>query len=200
MSDYLELWRGSGDPVLVPLAGERFTVGKARDCDLAITSDSAVSRVHAVLERFAAGSWVVRDLGSRNGTFVNGERLMQERVLRHHDEVRVGDTRLVYRADSPLHEPTATSTIESPPEVTPRERAVLVELCRPMLAGQVFREPSSVRKIAGALYVTEDAVKQHLRNLYRKFRIDEGEARRRVDLANEAIRRGAVGPADLQQR
>ena len=180
----------------MPLEGDRVTLGKGDACAIVIDWDRAVSRVHAVLERFG-DTWVVRDLGSRNGTFVNGERLSGERLLRALDEIRVGDTRLVFHGGA-AHEPTATSAIEPAPEVTRREREVLVELCRPMLGGDVFREPATARRIAERLVVTEDAVKQHLRNLYGKFRIHEGEERRRVRLANEAIRRGAVGPADLR--
>ena len=58
-----------------------------------------MSRLHAVLERFAAG-WCVTDLGSSNGTWVNGERIWSSHRLRHGDEMRIGQTRLMFR-DSP---------------------------------------------------------------------------------------------------
>ena len=76
---------------------------------------------------------------------------------------------------------------------------MLVELCRPVLSGQAFTPPSSVRAIADALYVTESAVKQHLDRLYDKFGIqtDVGGSRR-VLLANEAIQTAAVTLKDLQ--
>jgi tetratricopeptide (TPR) repeat protein len=91
------------------------------------------------------------------------------------------------------------------PELTRRERDVLVALCRPVLSNEVFAEPASVREIAGTLVVTDAAVKQHLLNLYDKFDIAPG-GRRRVTLAKEAIKRGAVelgepviGQSDLDQ-
>lgn len=196
MREYLELWQSSSERALVDLEGDRVTVGKAHTCDVAIPWDPAVSRLHAALERYGEGAWAMKDLGSRNGTFVNGERVTQERVLRPGDEVRVGETRLVFRTERRFEDPTTAAT-EGPPALTARQRDVLVELCRPMLRGEVFREPATAREIADVLYVSEDAVKQHLRNLYQKFGIHEGERRRRVTLANEAIRRGAVGPADL---
>jgi hypothetical protein len=85
---------------------------------------------------------------------------------------------------------------ETPPELTRRERDVLVALCRPALGGDVFTEPASVHEIAAALVVTDAAVKQHLLHLYDKFGIAETGERRRVRLAKEAIRRGAVARPD----
>jgi tetratricopeptide (TPR) repeat protein len=78
------------------------------------------------------------------------------------------------------------------PELTRRERDVLLALCGPVLSEDVFAEPASVREIAGALVVTDAAVKQHLLHLYAKFGIDTAAGRRRVVLAKEAIKRGAV--------
>jgi DNA-binding NarL/FixJ family response regulator len=81
--------------------------------------------------------------------------------------------------------------------ITPRERDVLVALCRPALGGQLFVEPASVREMAHALDVTDAAVKQHLLNLYDKFGIVDGAERRRVILAREALRSGVIGLPDL---
>src|SRR5262249_5399938 len=69
----VEIWRLSGRSVAA-LTGDRVTVGKAAGNDIALEGDPTVSRLHAVLERFEAG-WCVSDLGSSNGTFVNGERI-----------------------------------------------------------------------------------------------------------------------------
>jgi tetratricopeptide (TPR) repeat protein len=79
------------------------------------------------------------------------------------------------------------------PELTRRERDVLAALCRPVTSGDVFAEAASVHEIAQELVVTDAAVKQHLLHLYDKFGIAAGGGRRRVELAKEAIRRGAVG-------
>jgi hypothetical protein len=84
------------------------------------------------------------------------------------------------------------------PDLTRRERDVLVALCRPAVSDDVFVEPASVREIAEALVVTDAAVKQHLLRLYDKFGIAESGERRRVKLAREALRRGAIATADLK--
>ena len=69
--------------------------------------------------------------------------------------------------------------------------------CRPSVSDDPFPEPASVRRMALELFVTEAAIKQHLQNLYDKFAIP-AEGERRVRLANEAIRRGAVTLALLR--
>jgi hypothetical protein len=197
MAAHLEVWTPAG-PELVALAGERVTLGRGAGNDLALPADRGLSRLHAVLERYPAG-WCVRDLGSRNGTFVNGERIWQDRLLRHGDELRAGATRLVYRADEPATSSSATAAAAAaPPELTRREREVLAALCRPVLGGDVFTEPASVRQVAAALVVTEAAVKQHLLRLYDKFGLYGEVERRRAQLANEAVRRGAVTVASLR--
>ena len=73
--------------------------------------------------------------------------------------------------------------------MTTRERDVLVSLCRPLLARDMFTEPATTRAIAGELFISEAAVKQHLTNLYGKFGIPPDDERRRLRLANDAIRR-----------
>jgi DNA-binding NarL/FixJ family response regulator len=81
--------------------------------------------------------------------------------------------------------------------ITPRERDVLIALCRPVVSDELFAEPTSVREMAQVLEVSEAAIKQHLLNLYGKFGIGEGDARRRVTLAREALRSGVISLADL---
>lgn len=196
MPSTLEVWRPEGCQ-RVPLEGERVTIGSAPANDLVLGSDDTVSRLHAVLE-MVGDSWCLRDLASRNGTTVNGERLITQRPLHDRDEVRVGRLRLVFRADPARDHGSTTAAAQAAPALTPRERDVLDALCRPVLRGDVFTEPSSIREIAAALVVTEAAVKQHLARLYDKFTIPEEGERRRVRLANAAIRRGAVALPNLR--
>ena len=195
MASYLEVWKPDG-PELLPLDGNRITIGSHDSNEVVLSADRTVSRLHAVLEAFPAG-WSVRDMGARNGTFVNGQKLAGERVLGPGDEVRIGRTRLVLRGGG-HGEHTATEAAQPPPVLTRRERDVLVALCRPVLSGDVFTEPASIRAVAAELVVSEAAVKQHLRNLYDKFAI-YGADNRRLELANQAVRRGAVSIADLRR-
>jgi DNA-binding CsgD family transcriptional regulator len=196
MGAYLEVWTPAGRE-LVALEAGRLTLGADAANDLTLPADPTLSRLHAVLERYGAG-WCVRDLDSRNGTFVNGQRVWRERPLRPGDELRVGATRLVYRSDQPSGG-KGTQASEPPPELTRREREVLLVLCHTVLGGAAFTEPASIREIAEVLVVSEAAVKQHLGHLYDKFGIHGVGERRRVQLANEALRRGAVTIAALRE-
>ena len=198
MAAYLEVRTPSGTQVIA-LSSERASVGVSPANDVSLAFDPTVSRLHAVFERFPSG-WSVRDLGSHNGTFVNGQRVWNEQALRSGDEVRVGGTRMLFRSEEPeLTSPTASDATSRVPNVTRREREVLIALCEPLLEGDAFTEPASIRRIAASLSVTEGAVKQHFVRLYDKFGVHGQGERRRFRLANEAIRRGVVTLADLRE-
>ncbi len=71
----------------VSVEAPRFVVGRAEDCQLRLTSP-LVSRHHCELTVEKDGAWI-RDLSSRNGTFVNGERVDREWSLRDGDLICV---------------------------------------------------------------------------------------------------------------
>lgn len=180
----------------IEIDAPRTTIGKADENDVALPDDPTASRLHAVLEQFRAG-WCLTDLGSSNGTTVNGERIWSAHRLRHGDEVRIGQTRLIFRDFAQAVE-SATEIEAEAPTLTTRERDVLVALCRPLLARDLFTEPAPTRAIADELVISQAAVKQHLANLYDKFSVPSGDTNRRARLANEALRRGAVSLSQLR--
>ncbi|MFC0452382.1 FHA domain-containing protein [Rhodococcus jostii] len=82
--------------MLYPAAG-RVTVGRSHRSDVALTWDRTVSRLHAAIE-WRDTHWSIIDDGlSRNGTFVNGERLAGRRQLRSGDIIQVGTTVMTFR-------------------------------------------------------------------------------------------------------
>lgn len=194
---YLEIWEASGTR-LVPLRDEPVTVGKSEKSIVHIDSDLSLSRVHAVFEPLGA-IWCVRDLGSKNGTQVNGRSVTGQQALHDGDEIRLSRTRLVFRSADGAADRSATRVGLAPPELTRREKDVLIALCRPLLEGGAFSPPADTREIANRLVVSEGAVKQHLLHLYDKFGIYGTTERRRVQLANEALGRGAVHVSDLTE-
>ncbi len=87
-----------------PLASDKLVVGRSRSCDIRLKEDT-VSRLHAVLV-WQGRDLVLEDLGSSNGTFVNGERVLAPRQLLAGDVVRFGALRgSVERSDAPLPHP-----------------------------------------------------------------------------------------------
>jgi pSer/pThr/pTyr-binding forkhead associated (FHA) protein len=77
------------------LQGEKTTVGRSPDCDIFL-DDVTVSRRHAVISD-QGGKFVIEDLGSLNGTFLNRHRIEQA-PLSDDDEVQIGKYRLVFLA------------------------------------------------------------------------------------------------------
>ncbi|WP_090938274.1 DUF1707 and FHA domain-containing protein [Nonomuraea jiangxiensis] len=68
----------------------RYVVGRGSACDL-VLSDLTVSRVHAELRREGDGHWMLIDLGSLNGTRLNGWRLVGPARVKSGDEISFGD-------------------------------------------------------------------------------------------------------------
>ena len=80
--------RGPGRGTVLPLVFAQTFVGRL-DSNQIVVDDAAVSRVHAVIRRDARAV-LVEDLDSVSGTFVNGQRLQQPRLLQDGDELVVG--------------------------------------------------------------------------------------------------------------
>jgi pSer/pThr/pTyr-binding forkhead associated (FHA) protein len=83
---------------LVDLSGGRLTIGRSSKCDLSL-DQPLLSRIHALVSA-EEGGFSIRDLDSRNGTYVNGVRVRQT-LLRHHDTIRIGDCEMRY-LDAPV--------------------------------------------------------------------------------------------------
>jgi Serine phosphatase RsbU, regulator of sigma subunit len=81
-------------PFRQQLQGIAVSIGRASDCSIPI-KDRYLSRKHAeiVVDR---GSWVLKDCGSANGTYLNGSRMERDHPLRTGDRIRLGDTEIVF--------------------------------------------------------------------------------------------------------
>ena len=193
---------GEGSQRILVLDGTRETVaiGRQPASDVALTWDDEVSRAHADLERRGEVWTFVDDGRSRNGSFVNGERLHGRRVLHHGDVITIGRTQIEFWA--PLLD-GAGSTVASGrsalPELSPAQRRVLVALCRPFAESR-FAAPPSNRELAAALQVSVETVKFHLHALFSLFALDAlPQHRKRATLARQALEQGVITRADLQE-
>jgi pSer/pThr/pTyr-binding forkhead associated (FHA) protein len=193
---FLLYFDGAGGQVLHELAGP-VTVGRGADCDVSLGWDREVSRLHAQLEPVGA-HWVLVDDGlSRNGSYVNGERVVGRRTLRDGDRLVFGDTPVVYRASDPGASSTIGVTI-SPAAVnlTPTQKQILVALCRPV-RDSAFATPLTNKEIADEVSLSVDAVKAHLRTLFERFGLEDlPQNQKRARLAAIALLQGIVTQRD----
>jgi pSer/pThr/pTyr-binding forkhead associated (FHA) protein len=73
------------------IAGRELTVGRGGGCGVALADDTFVSQLHARVFH-ADGGWMVEDLGSTNGTFLNRQKVSGPQPLRKGDRLQVGRT------------------------------------------------------------------------------------------------------------
>ncbi|MCC7350613.1 MAG: FHA domain-containing protein [Phycisphaerales bacterium] len=83
----------NGGEMPIPLEQRVILIGRRPTCDISLIEESA-STAHAVIYEYAGGR-MIRDLGSRTGTFVNGRRVRQQ-ALEFGDQVRIGETDMRY--------------------------------------------------------------------------------------------------------
>jgi ABC transport system ATP-binding/permease protein len=95
-----KLTQGDGQFALVPFKGERMVLGRDPSCDYPLNYPM-ISWRHAALERASNGIYV-EDLGSRNGTYVNGVRIAGRTLVRPGEEIGLGSFRFQLLEDGSL--------------------------------------------------------------------------------------------------
>jgi len=197
---FLQVRDASGALRIVSLGDrERLVIGRNPAAHLCIDWDGEVSGLHAQVER-AANEYTLDDAGlSRNGSFVNGERIHGRRRLYDGDMLRFGRTAVAIR----IPQATATAaTILAGDALTPaalsvQQRKVLTALCRPMLDDDPTATPATNQEIADELFLSVEAIKVHLRAMFEKFDVaDLAQNRKRRALAARALQSGLVSRRD----
>ncbi len=180
-------------------SGDRFSVGRDARMDLSLP-DEQVSLLHAELHR-TGGQWTIVDDGlSRNGTFLGGERISGRRRLRDGDELRFGETIVVFRDPASVEAGETAAAPEGPPveQLTESQRRILIALCRPFKTGSPYATPATNRQIADEVFLSVDSVKGHLRALFERFDLAEvRQNEKRVRLAERAMQSGLITIRDL---
>lgn len=107
-----------GKTQVVALELDRYEFGRAQSNTLCFREAQGISRQHAAFERIGS-QWFVRDVGSTNGTFVNGKRITGPHVLHSSDRVTAGNLTMVYsEADAPPFTETVTFINSAAPATT----------------------------------------------------------------------------------
>ncbi|MFL5829479.1 MAG: FHA domain-containing protein [Solirubrobacteraceae bacterium] len=192
---------GDGTQQIHPLDGvDRITVGRVSPSDICLDWDTEVSRVHAELERLGE-NWTVADDGlSRNGTHLNGEKVVGRRRLRDGDVIRFGRTLATYRQPlvGDVTETEVASQVLDRASLSEAQRRVLLALCRPFKGSSGYVTPATNQHIADELFLSVDAVKTHLRALFAKFGIEDlPQNQKRIRLVELALKSGVITPRDL---
>ncbi len=195
-------WRAADGQRILSLeqGRERVTVGRGPEVDIGLDQDEQVSRLHAEIERIG-GEWTIADDGlSRNGSFLNGERVAGRRRIADGDELRFGATTVVFRAPEPS---PSSATIAAPDsaetmQLGDSQRRILIALSRPFREGSQYATPATNQQIADEVFLSVDSVKGHLRTLFERFGIgDLPQNQKRVRLVELALRQGVISVRDL---
>lgn len=148
----------------VPLEGDELTVGRTAQNDL-VLEDPLVSRTHCIFMK-KGGVFLLEDLGSHNGSYVNEERLHSVRQLRHGDRVTIGASRILYEDQSLVAEDTTQvvdPTAFASQTFTQRQIQVMRLLARGL----------SNKQIAERLFVSERTVKAYLTSIFEKLQVQK---------------------------
>ena len=133
---------GGGDEI--PLKKEELVLGRRPTCDIRLDFEN-ISGKHCLL-KFVGGTWHVRDLGSTNGTTVNGQRISSEHGLLPDDELGIAGHffALDYDAAAPTSVMDANMILEEEMANAPRQRS-LMELAGLEHPEGASRRPSGAR-------------------------------------------------------
>jgi pSer/pThr/pTyr-binding forkhead associated (FHA) protein len=175
------------------------SVGRRPPSDLVLEWDDQVSRLHARFEPVPDGWEVVDDGLSRNGTFVNQERLNGRRRLHDGDSLRVGATTIAFRSPDPAQSAASDAAgTPSPSGLSTTQRRVLVALCRPYKGRSGFANPATDQQIAEELFLSVGSVQTHLRVLQAKLGVEGSPGNEtRVRLVERAISAGLISESDF---
>lgn len=193
---------GDGAQQLQTLRDElaKVTLGRGEGCEVRLELDPEVSRLHAEVERLGE-SWVIADDGlSRNGTFLNGERIAGRRPLRDGDVVRCGASLLSFHDPfNPSRETTRPARAGAQVHLSEAQRKVLVALCRPLRSGEAYALPAPNKAIAEELTLSVEAIKGHLRTLFEKLEVEDlPHNQKRLRLVERALESGLIGARELR--
>jgi DNA-binding CsgD family transcriptional regulator len=174
----VEILSGAERGLVLPLEPGAHTIGRAAASQVRLDLDG-VSRRHATITVGADGVATISDLGSTNGTFVNGMHVTRI-ALREGDRIDVGPEaalRFGYRAPAALPRTTASQPPAPPLPLSDRELEI----------AQLVAEGMSNDAIGKRLFISGRTVGTHLRNIYQRLEIHT-----RAELVRLLAERGPI--------
>lgn len=151
------------DHLTVDLSDQTVTLGRSPQNTVVLDREPTVSRFHARLEPTAKG-WVLHDLDSRNGTFVNGTRISAPTPLGAGDQAKVGGYQLSIRGDAELGQ-----TIDASATQQARRLLELGLTARELEVIALVAQGRSDQAIADQLFISVKTVQSHLDRIGEKI-------------------------------
>jgi pSer/pThr/pTyr-binding forkhead associated (FHA) protein len=147
----------------IPIDKGETQIGRSTECDLILQAPS-VSRIHGIIKVFGDGVYL-KDLGSRNGTYINGVRIVDEKKLNINDIIRFGELEFCLRELEEGDEKTQID-MEKQQEtdfihlygLSSREEEVLYLLIKGL----------KTKEIARRLFISQGTAKNHVLSIYAK--------------------------------
>ncbi|MBN1647754.1 MAG: FHA domain-containing protein [Spirochaetales bacterium] len=165
---YLKGKLKDNSPWIVPINAQPFTIGRLEGSDL-ILSSSTVSRRHTQITIHRGDPYIV-DLGSKNGTYVNGDAIHEQTRLKNDDIIRIGSIEFAMcessevNPEDELDYTAADANVDYRQDfgdyyqLSDREKEVLYFLLKGM----------SIKKIADQLFISPGTAKNHALKIYKK--------------------------------
>ena len=165
---YLQGRLADNSPWIVPISKTEFSIGRSEDQDLILPSNG-VSRSHAKINIHRDDLYIT-DAGSKNGTMINGSKVLSKTRLRDHDIMKIGgyEFTIVRRNDDGTSPDVIRTILESDTDasgdfakrygLSARETEVLYLLLR----------GKKVPEIGEKLYISPGTAKLHTLNIYKK--------------------------------
>lgn len=154
-------------PFRQQLQGASVSIGRASECTIPI-KDRYLSRRHAEIVQ-TNGSWILKDLGSANGTYLNGARVEHDQALRTGDRIRLGDTEIVFESSEhntdklmAVSDTRASATIAIPIHEIDEGPAAAHDIAKLQTLNLLARELIEDRPMDELFGFIVDRVMQHL--------------------------------------
>jgi phosphoserine phosphatase RsbU/P len=123
----LQIFSPDGKSLKIPLQNTRVTVGRSSMAELCYPEDAGLSRQHLAFESDGRG-WYVKDLGSKNGTLLNGSRITDRNPLRPGDRIMAGHLIIVFDGTQAVPQHTQAVVFVEPPGETGSSSTLVTDL------------------------------------------------------------------------
>ncbi|MDC7238957.1 MAG: FHA domain-containing protein [Spirochaetales bacterium] len=156
------------NPLIIPLDKPETLIGRSKECSLILQAPS-VSRKHAVIRLFGDDVYL-KDLGSRNGCYINGVKIEEEEILRSSDIIRIGAMEFTFETGEPEEEEDDSE--KTLIDVKKQQESDFVKQyalsAREEEVFYLLLKGLKVKEISAKLFISQGTAKNHVLSIYSK--------------------------------